>query len=56
MPIERGQRVRVVQVRANRVVVRPVEADTPSGAAEDPLLRPVEDPFDDHLDNSAQSS
>jgi membrane-bound ClpP family serine protease len=46
MPIEAGQRVRVIEVRANRVIVRPVEEETPTESAEDPLLRPIEDPFD----------
>jgi membrane-bound ClpP family serine protease len=49
MPIEAGQEVRVVQVRGKRVVVRPIELDTPSESANDPLRRPidaiVEDPF-----------
>ena len=50
MPIEAGTPVRVIQVRANRVVVRPAEDEMPSAAAEDPLQRPIEsitpDPFD----------
>lgn len=50
MPIEAGQPVRVIQVRANRVVVRLAEDEAPSAAAEDPLQRPIEsiapDPFD----------
>jgi membrane-bound serine protease (ClpP class) len=45
-PIEPGQKVRVIAVRGNRVVVRPVEQDLPSETAENPLLRPIEDPFD----------
>lgn len=49
MPIEVGQRVRVIQVRGNRVVVRPVEEETPQDSAENPLERPVDavipDPF-----------
>lgn len=49
--VEEGQLVRVIQFRGNRVVVRPVEDDEPSEAAEDPLQRPidsvVEDPFDE---------
>ncbi len=49
MALEAGQRVRVIKVQANRVVVRPVGEETPSDAAEDPLQRPVDsvlpDPF-----------
>lgn len=40
MPIEAGQRVRVIEVRGNRVVVRPAE-DQPS-QADDVLSRPIE--------------
>jgi membrane-bound ClpP family serine protease len=51
VPIEAGQPVRVIAVRANRAVVRPVEAETPSATAEDPLQRPIDavspDPFGD---------
>ena len=51
VPIEAGQPVRVIAVRANRAVVRPVEAETPSATAEDPLRRPIDsvtpDPFGD---------
>ena len=46
MPIEAGQRVRVIEVRANRVVVRPVEEEAPSPDAEDPLSRTYDDPFE----------
>lgn len=50
MPIEAGQMVRVIAVRANRVVVRPVDDEDPQAAAEDPLRRPIDtvspDPFD----------
>lgn len=49
VPIEVGTRVRVLEVRANRVVVRPVEDDVPDATAENPLARPVDsfspDPF-----------
>jgi membrane-bound ClpP family serine protease len=51
MAIEPGQAVRVIKVQANRLVVRPVEEETPSPAAENPLERPIEsiaaDPFQD---------
>lgn len=49
--IEAGQPVRVIAVRSNRAVVRPVEAEMPSATAEDPLRRPIDtvtpDPFGD---------
>lgn len=51
MPIEAGQLVRVIEVRANRVVVRPIEDEIPLESAEDPLRRPIDsvapDPFDE---------
>jgi membrane-bound ClpP family serine protease len=47
MPIEAGQRVRVIEVKGGRVVVRQIEHETPSETAEDPLRRPVDDPFDE---------
>jgi membrane-bound ClpP family serine protease len=51
MPIDPGQRVRVINVRGNRVVVRPVEGDSTSEPESDPLSRPFDivslDPFDD---------
>jgi membrane-bound serine protease (ClpP class) len=54
IPIEPGQAVRVIEVRANRVVVRPVEGETPSPKAEDPLRRPIDavapDPFEEPPD------
>lgn len=53
MPIEPGQTVRVIEVRGNRVVVRPVDADEPQPASDDPLSRPIDtlgiDPFGDPL-------
>jgi hypothetical protein len=58
MAIEAGQRVKVIEVRGNRVVVRPVEeARGPNDVArrrpDDPLSRPIEelglDPLDDPL-------
>ena len=49
MPIEIGQQVRVIEVRANRVVVRPVDEQTPTRDASNPLQRPMDsigpDPF-----------
>jgi membrane-bound ClpP family serine protease len=51
MPIEAGQMVRVIEVRANRVVVRPLDEEVPSESAEDPLRRPIDavapDPFEE---------
>jgi len=51
MPIDPGQAVRVIEVRANRVVVRQVEEETPSQTAENPLERPIDsvvpDPFEE---------
>ena len=53
LPIEAGQRVRVVEVRANRVVVRPVDKDTSIQDRDDILSQPLEslglDPFDEPL-------
>ena len=42
MAIEPGQRVRVIKVQANRLVVRPVEDETPTETAENPLERPID--------------
>jgi len=54
MVIEPGQRVRVIEVRANRVVVRPVNEESTVVDENDPLSRPIDtiipdaaDPFDD---------
>ncbi len=52
VPIEVGQRVRVIEVRANRVVVRPLdEGEEPTPDATSPLERPIDsvspDPFRD---------
>jgi membrane-bound ClpP family serine protease len=51
MPIEVGQRVRVIEVRGNRVVVRLVDDEAPSQTDPDPLARPIDtlglDPFED---------
>ena len=46
MPIEIGQRVRVVQVQGNLVVVRPVDEEPSTDPPVDPLQRTYEDPFD----------
>ncbi|MGA2069515.1 MAG: NfeD family protein [Thermoguttaceae bacterium] len=42
MVIEAGQQVRVIKVQANRLVVRPVEDETPTESAENPLERPID--------------
>lgn len=51
MPIEAGQPVRVIEVTANRVVVRPLSDEEVSATATDPMRRPIEtvvpDPFDE---------
>lgn len=51
VPIEVGRRVRVIEVRGNRVVVRPVDDEVPEESAENPLARPIDsispDPFGD---------
>jgi membrane-bound serine protease (ClpP class) len=51
MPVDVGQQVRVMEVHGNRVVVRPVDAESPSPAAGDPLRRPIDtvgsDPFEE---------
>jgi membrane-bound ClpP family serine protease len=46
MPIEIGQAVRVVQVRGQRVVVRPVEGESSAAPPADPLQQTYDDPFD----------
>ena len=49
VPIEIGQRVRVIEVHGNRVVVRPVDDEVPSDTEANPLARPIDsispDPF-----------
>lgn len=49
VPIEIGRRVRVIEVRGNRVVVRPVDDEVASDSEENPLARPIDsispDPF-----------
>ena len=51
MPIEAGQKVMVIEVHGTRVVVQPVEEETPSTEGGDELSRPIDwvgpDPFDD---------
>jgi len=48
MPIEPGQSIRVVDVRTNRIVVRPTSEQPPevrpanSLAADDPLSQPID--------------
>jgi len=50
-PIEAGAKVRVTEVRGNRVVVRAIGDEPPSEADRDPLARPIDtvasDPFED---------
>ena len=54
MPIERGQLVRVIEVKGGRVVVRPLEGETPRKPAEESLEHlgdaVVSDPFDEQDD------
>jgi len=49
MPIEVGQRVRVIEVRGNRVIVRLADDEVVSTDQADPLARPIDtvspDPF-----------
>ncbi len=45
MPVEAGQKVRIVAIRGNRVVVRPVDDEDLPREAENPLERPIDDPF-----------
>ncbi len=47
MPIEPGQAVRVVEVRANHVIVRPIDQHESPPVAEDPLSKSYDDPFDE---------
>ncbi len=55
MPIDEGKMVRVVEVRANRVVVRPLSDEETTDDAEDPLRRAIDsiadDPFDEDTPN-----
>jgi membrane-bound serine protease (ClpP class) len=43
MPIEPGQRVRVIEVRGNRLIVEATADEPPSATDEDPLARPFEE-------------
>ena len=51
VPIESGQRVRVIEVRGMRVVVRPADDEPPT--TDDVLSQPIDslglEPFDDPL-------
>lgn len=50
MPIEPGQKVRVLEVQSNRVLVRSIEGEPPSETDTDPLARPIDaliDPFEE---------
>jgi membrane-bound serine protease (ClpP class) len=55
VPIEAGQRVRVIAVRGHHLLVRPLDPDDPEphSAAGDPLSQPIEElglrPIDDPL-------
>jgi membrane-bound ClpP family serine protease len=53
MVIEAGQTVRVIKIEAKRLVVRAVDEEIPSPAAENPLERPIDsiadDPFGEPL-------
>jgi membrane-bound ClpP family serine protease len=49
IPVEPGQKIRVIEVRGNRIVVEPLGEEPPSETDIDPLARPVDwdatDPF-----------
>jgi len=51
MPIEAGEPVRIIEVTANRVVVRPLSDEEVSETAADPMRRPIDtvvpDPFEE---------
>jgi len=47
MAVEPGQPVAVVEVRANRVVVRPVADVPPVQPGDDLMAQPIEDPFEE---------
>jgi len=49
--IEPGQRIKVVEVRGTRVVVRPDDDEPPSPEADDPLSRPISTLGLDSLEN-----
>jgi membrane-bound serine protease (ClpP class) len=52
MPIEVNQEVRVLQVRGKRVVVRPLDEDSPMPNAANPLRKPIEELIEDPFDES----
>jgi membrane-bound serine protease (ClpP class) len=53
IPIEAGRRIRVIEVRGSRVLVRPVDENEPPQASDDVLSQPIEslglDSIDDPL-------
>lgn len=51
MAIDAGQRIRVIEVRGTRVVVRPVDEDEPPADDDDPLSRPISTLGLDSLEN-----
>jgi hypothetical protein len=42
IPIEAGQRIKVIEVRGTRVLVRPVDESEPQTASDDVLSQPIE--------------
>jgi membrane-bound ClpP family serine protease len=52
-PIEPGEQVRVLQVRANRVVVRPLKAETQPQEPNDLLQRPIDSVLDEPFESDA---
>ena len=57
VPVEIGQKVKVIEVRANRVVVRAIDEDLPAADAKDPMRRPIDsigpDPFGEAKSSSS---
>lgn len=53
MAVDPGQMVRIIEVRGNRVVVRPVDEEMPLATDENPLARPVDSVADDPFDETA---
>jgi hypothetical protein len=51
IPIEAGQRVKVIEVRGTRVLVRPVDENEAPQASDDVLSRPIESLGLDSLDD-----